>query len=86
MAMVPTAMPLAATTGLKSARVASSFGEAPTEPLSKEERDLAVCQLKEQHGAAIAWKQVAELVGSGTDAKDIFALKSSSQRRHFVQQ
>ena len=86
MAMVPTAMPLAATTGLKSARVASSFGEAPTEPLSKKERDLAVCQLKEQHGAAIAWKQVAELVGSGTDAKDIFALKSSSQRRHFVQQ
>ena len=65
MAMVPTAMPLAATTGLKSARVASSFGEAPTEPLSKKERDLAVCQLKEDHGAAIPWKQVAELVGLG---------------------
>ena len=66
--------------GAKSARVAPSFGEAPTEPLSKEERDLAVCQLKEEHGAAIAWKQVAELVGSGTDAKDIFALKSIYQR------
>ena len=65
MAMVPTAMPLAATTGLKSARVASSFGEAPPEPLSKKERDLAVCQLKEDHGAAIPWKQVAELVGLG---------------------
>ena len=72
--------------GAKSARVAPSVGEAPTEPLSKEERDLAVCQLKEEHGAAIAWKQVAELVGSGTDAKDIGALKSSSRRRHLVQQ
>ena len=72
--------------GAKSARVAPSFGNAPTEPLSKEERDLVVCQLKEEHGTAITWKQVAELVGSGTDAKDIFALKSSSQRRHFVQQ
>ena len=66
--------------GAKSARVAPSFGEAPTEPLSKEERVLAVCQLKEEHGAAIAWKQVAELVGSGTDAKDISALKSIYQR------
>ena len=66
--------------GAKSARVAPSVGEAPTEPLSKEERDLAVCQLKEEHGAAIAWKQVAELVGSGTDAKDISALKSIYQR------
>ena len=66
--------------GAKSARVAPSFGEAPTEPLSKEERDLAVCQLKEEHGAAIAWKQVAEMVGSGTDAKDISALKSIYQR------
>ena len=66
--------------GAKSARVAPSVGEAPTEPLSKEERDLAVCQLKEEHGAAIAWKQVAELVGSGTDEKDIGVLKSIYSR------
>ena len=72
--------------GAKSARLAPSFGEAPTEPLSKEERHFVVCQLKEEHGAAIAWKQVAELVGLGIDAKDIFALKSSSRRRHLVQQ
>ena len=66
--------------GAKSARVAPSVGEAPTEPLSKEERVLAVCQLKEDHGAAIAWKQVAELVGSGTDEKDIGVLKSIYSR------